>query len=270
MKHKEKRILIRGGGDLASGVAAVLHRKGWQVVISELSQPLVVRRKVAFAEAIWEGQCCVEEIVGQRVASLEELETVLYQGKVAVMIDPELQHLYKLQVQAIVDARMTKLFSRAYDYGNLPIIGLGPGFIAGVNCDAVVETNRGEKLGSVIWEGSAQANTGVPGIVQGYGLERVLYAPVSGKLVSFSGIGDFVKKGQIIAMVGEVKIFSPFDGMLRGLARDGLSVKKGTKVGDVDPRFDPNLCTMISDKALLIGEGVLVALERLIKSENHA
>ena len=261
---RTKRILIRGGGDLASGVAAVMHRAGWQVVICELPEPLVVRRKVAFAEAVWEGNVQVEEIEGVLVDDLNDLENILESRKVAVLVDPEMKVLETLNFDCVVDARMLKRFEANSLDGKVPLIGLGPGFVAGVNCNAVIETNRGPELGKVIWDGVAEADTGKPGIVEGRGLERVLYSEGNGKLFTYSEIGDFVSEGQVIAEVEGRAVRAPFDGVLRGMARPGLVVKEGVKIGDVEPRMDVNLCYQISDKALIVGDAVLEALNQIL------
>lgn len=258
-----RTVLIRGGGDLASGVAAVLHRKGWRVLICELPAPLVVRRKVSFAEAIWEGSCKVEGIEAFLAQNASEIEDIFSRKAIPVLIDPEMKILENMSFDAIVDGRMLKRYEENPLFGSVPVIGLGPGFIAGGNCDAVIETNRGSTLGQVIFTGSAQENTGIPGIVNGYGLERVLYAPDAGVLETYVEIGDKVAQGQPIGKVGNTIFCAPFNGVVRGLARGGLFLQKGIKVGDIDPRMDVSMCYTISDKALLIGEGVLKALESI-------
>lgn len=261
--NANKLILIRGGGDLASGVAAVLHRNGWQVVISELSGPLVVRRKVAFAEAVWESEVMVEGIQAVLASSDIKIEQALVEGKIPVIIDRDATISERIDFRAIVDARMLKRFQSDEIGKKTPLIGLGPGFIAGENCLAVIETNRGENLGKVIWQGSAERDTGVPAIVEGRGLERVLYSQNEGIIKTFAEIGDIVAEGQLLAEIGGEAVLSPFDGTLRGMLRDGLCVKAHTKVGDVDPRMDPSLAIQISDKAIIIGQGVLEVVESL-------
>ncbi|MDD2521299.1 MAG: selenium-dependent molybdenum cofactor biosynthesis protein YqeB [Anaerolineaceae bacterium] len=257
------RILIRGGGDLASGVAAVLFRNGWQVLIAELSEPKVVRRKVAFAEAVWEGWQQVEEIIAVLAKEDVEIENVLQAGRIAVIVDPQAEVVNRFNFAAIVDARMLKHFSPDAISAQIPLIGLGPGFVVGKNCLAVVETNRGENLGEIIWEGSAEQDTGVPAVVEGRGLERVLYSPREGIVRSFVQIGDFVKQGEVVAEVDGTTVVAPFDGLVRGLLRDGLKVGAQVKLGDIDPRMEPSLATRISDKALVIGKSVLDIVENL-------
>ena len=260
---KKKLILILGGGDLASGVAAVLHRNGWQVVISELPEPMVVRRKVAFAEAVWETCHTVEGIESVLALSDEEIERALQAEKIVVVVDPNAEIAQRFEFRAVVDARMLKHYQPNLFREEIPLIGLGPGFIAGENCLAVVETNRGENLGKIIWEGSAEQDTGVPGIVEGRGLERVLYSSKAGVFRSFAEIGDLVRQGQVLAEVGGEAILAPFDGLVRGMLRDGMSIKAHTKLGDVDPRFDQSLAAQISDKALIAGQSVLEIVESL-------
>jgi len=264
-----KIVLIRGGGDLASGVAAVLHRKGWRVLICELPAPLVVRRKVSFAEAVWEGSCKVEEIEAYLAGNVSEIKDIFARKAIPVLTDPEIKIMDSMNFNAIIDGRMLKRYEENPLFGKIPLIGLGPGFVAGGNCDAVIETNRGPGLGQAIFTGSAEENTGIPGIVNGYGLERVLYAPAEGILESYVKIGDKVSRGQPIGRVGNTEFHAPFDGVVRGLARAGMRLQKGIKVGDIDPRMDVSMCYTISDKALLIGEGVLTALESIFASSSN-
>ena len=265
MKNNQNKIvLLRGGGDLASGVGAVLHRNGWQVVISELPEPMVVRRSVAFAEAVWETRYIVEEIPSVLCRNDEDVESTIQAGNISVVVDADAKIAERFDFRAVVDARMLKRFKTNTFQENIPVIGLGPGFIAGANCLAVIETNRGENLGKIIWEGSAEQDTGIPGIVDGRGLERVLYSPCEGTIRTFVQIGDLVKLGQLLAEVGGKAIVAPFDGLMRGMLRDGLRVQEHTKVGDVDPRTDSNLANQISDKAITIGKSVLEVIESLI------
>lgn len=260
---KRKLILIRGGGDVASGVAVVLHRNGWHVVISELPAPMVVRRKVAFAEAVWEGHQQVEEIQSVLAENDDEIEDAFCSGKVAVVVDPEANILERFEFSAIVDARMLKRYETNPSFEKIPLIGLGPGFVAGENCQVVIETNRGENLGRIFREGSAEKDTGIPAIVEGRRLERVLYTPCAGKIQTFIEIGDLVKEGQLLAVVGGEAVLAPFDGLVRGMLRNGLDVKAHIKLGDVDPRTDASLATHISDKTLIIGNSVLDVVESL-------
>ena len=255
-------IILRGGGDLASGVAMRLQRAGLKVVISELPQPLVVRRLVAFASAVYDGSTNIEGITARLVANVGEALQVLRVNEIPVLVDPDcgVRLAPELDVRAIVDARMTK---RPPDLGMDAadlVIGLGPGFVAGENCHAVIETMRGHYLGRVIWEGEAQTNTGAPGAVAGHKSERVLRAPADGNLRIFKEIGSQVVRDEEIAQVDGQPILAPFEGVLRGLVYDGLPVHKGMKVGDVDPRGVVDYVRMVSEKSLAIAGGVLEAL----------
>lgn len=253
-------LMLRGGGDLASGVAVRLHRAGLTPIILEIAQPLCVRRLVSFAEAVYRGQVEVEGIAGVRVTTAEEARSALKNGRIPVLIDPEAAIRQALPPLVWIDARLTK---RPPDLGieTAPlVIGLGPGFTAGVDCHAVVETNRGHNLGRVFWEGSAEPDTGIPEGVGPYRAERVLRAPTEGILKNWVELGTRVYSGQTVAEVNGQPIQAPFDGVLRGLIHPGLRVTKGLKIGDVDPRGDPEYARRVSDKALAVGGGVLEAL----------
>lgn len=265
-------VLIRGGGDLASGVAARLHRAGLQVLITELPNPLVVRRLVAFAEAVYAGETTVGGITARLGEYFAEAEEILGEGKIAVLVDPDMEILEDLKPLILVDGRMRKESPEVGMEAAPLVIGLGPGFMAGENCHAVVETMRGHNLGRVIWEGSAQADTGIPDAIGDTREERVLRAPADGRLAASAAICDHVEEGDLIAVVSEQTVVAPFMGVLRGLVHEGVEVTKGMKVGDVDPRDDPRYCTTISDKALAVGGGVMEAvlsradiIERLAK-----
>ena len=253
-------VLIRGGGDLASGVAVRLHRSGFQILITELAQPRVVRRSVSFAEAVFDKQAEVEGVIAEHFDNLDDVKAALKTGIIPVLVDPDLVCLDILQPEIVVDARMRKKPpQRGKELATL-VIGLGPGFIGGENCHAAVETNRGHDLGRVYWDSAPQADTGIPGEVKGFGSERVLRAPADGELVSGAQIGESVNKGHVIALVGSQAVLAPFDGILRGLLRTGTQVEAGLKIGDVDPRDDPNMINRISDKSRAIGGAVLEAI----------
>lgn len=256
-------ILIRGGGDLASGVAFRLYRSGLQVIVTELPEPLAVRRLVSFAEAIYSGRVEVEGVIGRRVSATVDKKPIyqtLANREIPVIVDPELEAGYALRPSVIVDARMTKRYVNMLSNAECLIIGLGPGFIAGENCHAVIETNRGHRLGRVIWQGPAQADTGIPESVESHRSERVLRAPVSGRLSVYAEIGDLLEEGQPVADVAGATILAPLNGVLRGILHPGLLVEAGLKIGDIDPRADPQYCSMVSDKSLAIGGGVLEAI----------
>jgi xanthine dehydrogenase accessory factor len=253
-------VLVRGGGDLASGVAARLHRAGFSVVVLELPRPLAVRRLVSFAEAVYTGEVRVEEIQGLRVGGASEVAEALRAGAVPVLVDPEALCRKSLHPQIVVDGRMRKVPPEGGLEEPELVIGLGPGFTAGVDCHAVVETKRGHHLGRVIWQGTADRDTRVPEPTEGRAEERVLRAPVPGEMHGLKPIAAIVREGEAVAEVDGKAVRARFDGVLRGLLHDGLRVEKGMKLGDVDPRLDPSLCTLISDKALAVGGGVLEAV----------
>jgi xanthine dehydrogenase accessory factor len=251
-------ILIQGGGDLASGVALRLHRSGYQVLISELPQPLSVRRAVSFSEAVYEGQVTVEDVTASLVKTPAEIQSLFTQAKIPVLIAPELQFsTLGLQLAAIIDARLLKKRLPHCELELFPLkIGLGPGFIAGENCHAAIETNRGHRLGRVYWTGATEADTGQP---EG-DPRRVLRAPTDGVLTGCAEIGDHVEPGQTVAEIGGQAICAPFGGVVRGLIRPGLEVGKNLKIGDIDPRDVREYCFLASDKSLSIGGAVLEAL----------
>ncbi|MCJ7694458.1 MAG: selenium-dependent molybdenum cofactor biosynthesis protein YqeB [Anaerolineaceae bacterium] len=253
-------VIIRGGGDLASGVALRLFHSGYKIIIYELPEPLTVRRTVSFSETVFEGEWLVEDVISKLAKSVDEVREIINNDQICVIVDPDGSTMLDLQPEAIIDARMRKTPIIDGIRNSHFLIGIGPGFTAGKNCDAVIESNRGHFLGRVIWEGSAQADTGIPGSVHGIGKERVLYAPCRGNFTGEMIIGEIVKQGQKIGVVNETPIFAPFDGLLRGLIHSGLFVSKGLKIGDVDPRQDISLCKFVSEKALAIGGGVLEAL----------
>lgn len=255
-------IIIRGGGDLATGVAIRLHRVGFQIAILELEKPLAVRRTVSFSEAVYAGEHTVEGVVAKLV-SADQFQVTLEAGEIAVLVDPQAnilrnQFLTSPNSTFVIDARLLKSEPEPLPADVALHIGLGPGFSAGANCRAVIETRRGHTLGRVIWEGQAQADSKLPdGDVR-----RVLRAPADGNLIGLKSIGDFCKEGEKIAVINSVNseqlsVVSPFDGILRGLIHPQVDVIEGMKIGDVDARNDPNLIHMVSDKALAIAGGVM-------------
>ena len=256
-------VLIRGGGDLASGVSLRLYRAGLRVVIAELAQPLALRRTVAFAEAIYSGETIVEGITARRVSDptdMLRILNVLSKSQIPVLIDPDGSAIAMLHPTVVVDGRMLKQSVELISERVNLVIGLGPGFIAGENCHAVVETQRGHSLGRVIWKGPGLPNSGMPEGVFGKSVERVLRAPISGKFVALAKIGDHVEVGQEVAEVEGIPVKALVRGVLRGLLYSGLNVEQGAKIGDVDPRDDPAMCQFVSDKALAVGGGVLEAI----------
>lgn len=253
-------VCIRGGGDLGSGVGLRLYRSGMQVVICELPEPLVVRRSVAFAEAIFSGSITVEGVIGKKAVGQTEIELGFSQHVIPVVADPNLDLLTWLKADVIVDARLLKQPVNGIGGSNPLTIGLGPGFTAGLNCHAVVETKRGQNLGRVYWQGSGEPNSGIPEMVLGYVEERVLRAPSDGVFHGLVKIGQQVGKGQKLADVSGLVVVAAFDGVVRGLLAEGVAVTRGMKVGDLDPRLDVSLTQFVSDKALAVGGGVLEAI----------
>jgi xanthine dehydrogenase accessory factor len=253
-------VMIRGGGDLASGVALRLHRAHYPVLITEVSQPLCVRRTVSFAEAIYKGTWEIEGVRAHKVAGEEAIWSTLERDQIPIVIDPEAALRRPIQPIALVDARMLK-HPPELDLTAAPfVIGLGPGFTVGVDCHVVIETNRGHHMGRVYWQGQAQENTGIPGAVAGYDVLRVIRAPAIGELKNGLTIGSVIDQGDQIAEVGDTPVLAGFRGALRGLLHDGVNVQQGQKIGDLDPRADPSYCSSASDKSLAVAGGVLEAL----------
>ncbi|OQY90520.1 MAG: hypothetical protein B6D39_08230 [Anaerolineae bacterium UTCFX2] len=260
-------VVIRGAGDLASGAALRLYHCGIKVIFLELPEPLVVRRKVAFASAVFEKQVEVEGAPAYLAEDVEQALAILSKDNIAVIVDPEADALRGLRQRlptdapiVLVDGRMIKAAPGQRLDEPAFTVGLGPGFTAGYDCDAVVETNRGHLLGRVIWQGSAQIDTGVPERSLGFSNERVIRSPSDGVLIARAEIGDLLDEGQEIAEVSGLPIHAPFQGALRGLIHPGIRVKREMKIGDLDPRNDPRYCYLVSEKALAVGGGVLEAI----------
>jgi len=253
-------ILIRGAGDLASGIALRLFRSGLSVMMTDLPRPTSIRRTVSFSEAIVKGETTVEDVTAKRADSAAEALKLLNDGVIPVLADPECACRTELKPHVVVDAILAKR-NLGTKISDAPIvIGVGPGFTVGEDCHAVVETMRGHTLGRVIYEGSALPNTNIPGLIGGFAGERVLRAPADGTFRSVASIGDLVKEGDTVGYVGDTPMKCTLSGVLRGLIADGTMVHKGMKSGDVDPRGDVSYCQTASDKALAIGGGVLEAI----------
>jgi len=258
------RVLIRGAGDLATGVALRLHRCGFEVAMTEIAQPTPVRRTVAFAEAVYDGRTVVEGLAAVLVDRSRAAEARMSAGYVAVLVDPEAEVREVLLPDLVVDAVMAKENLGTTIKDAPAVVALGPGFGAGSDCHAVIETMRGHSLGRVIYEGQALPNTGVPGEIGGAGAERVFRAPADGVFEARRRIGDLVRQGETVATVAGIPIPATIDGVLRGLLRPGLKVSCGQKAGDVDPRARVEHCFAVSDKALAIAGGVLEAAGLLL------
>ena len=253
-------IVLRGGGDLGSGVAHRLRRAGYSIAILEIEQPTVIRRRVAFASAVYDGEIMVEGVRALRVPDAPTAHWAVSQEMIAVLVDPHGRLLPALRPAAVVDARLAKrnLDTRLSDAK--VVIGMGPGFVAGADVRAVIETQRGHDLGRVIYAGSALPDSGTPGLVGGEDEKRVLRAPVDGVFRAVREIGAPLKNGDVVGYVADAPVLTYIDGVLRGVLHDGLAVPARLKVGDVDPRGDAELCFTISDKARSLGGGVLEAL----------
>lgn len=253
-------VLIKGAGEMATGVAHRLFRSGFRLCLTEIAEPLAVRRAVSFCEAVFEKEKEVEGVRARLVGTEEEVRRAWIRGRLPLIVDPEAKIRERIKPDVVVDAILAKenLGTRT---GDAPlVIGLGPGFRAGQDVHAVIETNRGHNLGRVVEKGEAEANSGVPGNIAGYTWERVLRAPAAGVFRTKREIGDAVQAGETVAAVDGVPVKAGISGVLRGILRDGLRVKEQMKAGDVDPRGTRENCFTISDKARAIAGGVLEAI----------
>lgn len=256
-------VVIRGAGDLASGVALRLWRAHIQVVMTDIPAPTAIQRTVCFSQAIVHGETTVEDVTARRAESPEAALAVLKEGIIPVLADPEGGCIPMLRPDAVVDAILAKRNLGTKITDAPVVIGVGPGFTAGVDCHAVVETMRGHYLGRVIHAGSAIPNTGIPGLIGGFAGERVLRAPADGVFHQLLEIGAQVKMGDVAATVNGEPMVCTLDGVLRGILADGTPVHKGMKSGDIDPRCEVKHCYCASDKALAVGGGVLEAVLNL-------
>jgi xanthine dehydrogenase accessory factor len=268
MKNADDIIVVRGGGDIASGAIQKLYRSGFKVLVLETETPSAIRRKVAFCEAVYEKEIEIEGIKARLVANDEEIQDCWDSDILPVMIDSRGKVIERLKPLAVVDGILAK-----QNFGTkrsmAPItIALGPGFSAPEDVDIVIETMRGHNLGRIIEEGRASENTGVPGVIAGFGIERVIYSDYSGVITNIEKIGNVVEKGDVIAVVGDNEIYASISGVLRGIIRDGYKVKKGLKIADIDPRIsEKDNCFTISDKARNIGGAVLESILYLKKKK---
>lgn len=263
-------IYIRGAGDIASGIAIRLHRSGFRVVMTDVARPTAIRRSVSFSGAIISGSQTVEDVTARLAHTPEEALGIVNEGDVAVMIDENCAHLTAIRPDAVVDAILAKRNLGSTRDMAPAVIGVGPGFTAGLDCHAVVETMRGHTLGRVYYTGSALPNTAVPGLIGGYAGERVLRAPADGVFRRLREIGDLVEAGDVAATVEGEPMVCTISGVLRGILADGTPVFKGMKAGDVDPRAKVENCYTVSDKALAVGGGVLEAVLRLTGAIENA
>ena len=253
-------VVIKGAGDLASGVAVRLRRAGIKLVMTEIVKPTAIRRTVSFCRAVWENDAVVEGIRAVRALDAEDAMRIAIAGDIAVLVDPDATCVQSLQPDAVIDAMLMKRNLTTHITDAPVVIALGPGFAAGVDCHAVIETMRGHDLGRVITQGAPQPDTGIPGTIAGYTQERILRSPCDGVWHTTLDIGAHVNQGDVVATVGCQTVCATLNGVLRGLLPDGTPVGCGMKSGDVDPRDQPEYCTTVSDKARAIGGGVLEAL----------
>lgn len=257
-------VIIRGGGEMATGVAWTLVRAGFRVVITEVEQPLMVRWPVCFGTAVIEDAWEVEGIKAKRINTSHACEALWAKGEIPVLIDPQLMVLDQIRPDILVDAIMAKR-NLGTQRNMAPLtIGLGPGFTAQDDVHLVVETNRGHDLGRLIYSGAAEPNTGVPGLIGGYTTERVVYSPQAGIFYAIRAIGEYVNSGDILGEIQNeteaMPVISEINGTLRGLLRHGTTIPQGVKVGDVDPRAKKEYCWTISEKARAIGGAVLLGI----------
>ncbi|MBR6825928.1 MAG: EF2563 family selenium-dependent molybdenum hydroxylase system protein [Oscillospiraceae bacterium] len=255
-------VLIRGAGDLASGIALRLHHAKLKVVMTDLPKPTAIRRTVCFSQAIVLGEMKVEDVTAKFASTVEDVPAILAEGCIPVLADPECKCLRELRPDVVVDAILAKRNLGTKITDAPCVIGVGPGFTVGMDCHAAVETMRGHTLGRVITEGSPLPNTNIPGLIGGFAGERVLRSPGDGIFRQIIQIGDSVKQGDVAGTVNGEPMLCQIDGMLRGILADGTPVHKGMKAGDVDPRGEQSYCYLVSDKALAIGGGVLEAIFR--------
>lgn len=263
----KRLIIVRGGGDLATGTIYRLHQAGYHVLVLEVRQPLAIRRQVAFCQAIYDNEVEVEGVKACRIDNLDACQQVFEAGKIPVYIDEQGRSIELLKPEIVVDAILAKKNLGTHREMAPLTIALGPGFEASKDVDVVIETKRGHHLGRIYYQGCAIKNTGIPGIIAGYGKERVMHAPVRGLFDPIKKIGDIVQKGDVLAYIqnedGRHEVYASLDGVLRGILQPGLNIPQGMKVADIDPRLESaNHCMTISDKARCISGSVLEVICR--------
>ncbi len=256
-------VVVRGGGDIASGSIARLYNSGYKVVVLEIAEPTVIRSKVSFAQAMFDGTITIDGITAVKAGSLKEIQRILADGMIPVAEDPDGEYIQALKPAAVVDGILAKKnLGTTKDMAPV-VIGLGPGFEAGYDVHAVIETNRGHNLGRVILNGKPEPNTGVPGVIGGHAAKRVVRSTAEGIVKPLKKIGDIVKEGDVLAMIGDTEVKAQIPGVLRGMIHEGMYVPEGFKIGDVDARGNVANCFTISDKARAVGGGTLEALLHL-------
>ena len=272
---KDKLVIVRGGGDIATGTIQALYRAGFSLLVLEVADPSAIRRQVALSEAVYDETASVEDVAARLCRSGKAIERAWSKGEIPIIIDPKARAVAELQPWAVVDAILAKRNLGTTKDMARHVIALGPGFTAGSDADAVIETMRGHNLGRIIFEGQAAPNTGVPGLIGGYGKERVVHSPAAGRFYSLARIGSTVEKGQILGVIAKdalpegyvpgpddgAAVLAPLTGLVRGLIRDSYPVIEGFKIADIDPRQEEvKNCFTISDKARCIGGAVVTAL----------
>ncbi|MGE4584148.1 MAG: selenium-dependent molybdenum cofactor biosynthesis protein YqeB [Sphaerochaeta sp.] len=266
LKHQARQlVVVRGGGDLATGVILRLHRGGYRVIVLEVEQPTVIRTTVSFAQAMFTKTTSVEGVEAKKCTDINEAFDALENGIIPLLSDPNGESIQAINPICVVDAIMAKRnLGTRIDDAPL-VIALGPGFEAGTDCDLVIETMRGHSLARILHQGSARPNTGVPGLIEGFGEERVLHSSQEGIFNSPHKVGDLVKKGDVIATVGDSQVVAEIDGKLRGLLNSGLYVSSHFKIADIDPRGEKADHTTVSEKAMAIGGSVLEAIDGFVR-----
>lgn len=254
-------VIVRGGGDIASGIIQKLHRCGFRVLVLEIAKPTCIRRKVSFSEAIYDGEVIIEGTTSVFVKNIEEIKSTWNEKKIPVIIDPKGNYIDIIKPEILVDAILAKKnLGTNMNMAHITI-GVGPGFYAGKDVHAVIETMRGHNLGRIILNGEAQKDTGMPGDIMGYSKERVIYSSSAGVVKNVRDISDIVKVGEIIAYIDNTPVTATIDGVLRGIIRDGMKVPEKFKIADIDPRLkEKENCFTISDKSRSIAGGVLEAI----------
>jgi len=263
MDIKDLLVIIRGAGEMASGLAWRLHMAHIRLLMTEQEGPLAVRRKVSFCEAVHDGAAEVEGVTARLIGDADQMDATQQRGEIPVLVDPGLGCIPKIKPDVLVEATLSKKNTGIHPDLAPLVIALGPGFTAGQDAHMVIETNRGHHLGRIISEGNAAPNTGIPGNIAGYTADRVLRAPESGIFETEKKLGDMVKAGETVASAGGQPVEAQIDGILRGLIRPGFRVSKGLKVGDIDPRGDSSYLDTISEKARAIGGSVLEGILRV-------
>lgn len=279
---KDKLVIVRGGGDLATGVVQALWRAGFLLLVLEVPDPSAIRRQVALSEAVYDGSATVEDMTARCCKSGRAIEKAWRDHEVPIVIDPQGRSIAELKPWAVVDAILAKKNLGTTRAMAPHTIALGPGFTAGVDVDVVIETKRGHNLGRLIYQGDAAPNTGIPGMIAGFGKERVIHSPAAGYFYDLAAIGDIVEKGQPVGVITQealpdgvkpavamgIPVPATLTGLLRGMIRSTYPVVSGFKIADIDPRKDElKNCFTISDKARCLGGAVLTALCAMMQQE---